>query len=76
MRLTWIGQWFGRDAPLEQHHAADVDQVLIWWGALCEQQHTADVDRVTVEWWFGTVRILLNSMPCYKKSIQLNSMIS
>ena len=36
----------------------------------------ADMDRGTVEQQFGTVRILLNLMPCHTKSIQLNSMIS
>ena len=54
----------------------DVNQVLIWRGALCEQQHAADVDWGTVEQRFSTVRILLNPMPCHTKSIQLNSMIS
>ena len=65
-----------RGALCEQQHAADVDQVPIWWGALCEQRHAADVDRATVGQWFGTVRILLNPMPCHRKSIQSNSMIS
>ena len=69
MRLTWIRQRFGRDALCE-HHAADVDQVPIWRGALCDQQHVADVDRATVGQRFGTVRILLNSMPCHRKTIQ------
>ena len=35
-----------------------------------------DVDQAMVEQRFGTVRILLNPMPCHRKSIQLNSMIS
>ena len=55
---------------------ADVDPVPIWGDALCEQQHVADVDRAMVEQWFGTIRILLNLMPCNRKSIQSNSMIS
>ena len=36
----------------------------------------ADVDQATVEQQFSTVRILLNSMPYHRKSIQSNSMIS
>ena len=69
MRLTWIRQRFGRDALCEQYHTADVDQILIWRGTLCEQQYAADVDRAMVEQ-------LLNPMPCHRKSIQSNSMIS
>ena len=52
---------------------------LTWIGSrfggdiLCEQQHAADMDRATVEQRFGTVRILSNSMPCYKEhSIEFN----
>ena len=36
----------------------------------------ADVDWAIVEQRFGTVRILLNPIPCNRKSIQSNSMIS
>ena len=40
-----------------------------------ERHHTTDVNQAMVEQQFGTVRVLLNPMPCYRKSIQSNSMI-
>ena len=48
MRLTWIGQQFGRDALCEGHYTADVDQTMVRPSALCKGHYAADVDRATV----------------------------